>query len=466
MACHEKTTAFLQTVLAQIRAKSIRPAIQEELENHIADQKEAYEAFGLSSQEAEEKAVASMGDPVEIGCQLDQIHRPAPDWPALFLAGLLFLMGMVTRLGLSAEIFSSLPSASYSFAGIICYSLLALCVFFVFSILDYTWIKRFFLPFTLVFFGGAVLLSLFGSQVNGQMYWPLIGTSISYYDWIQLGIPLFAVFLFQMTASGNKGVLFSWIGLLLLLLLAKNAHSTGFLCIAVSGTALLWAAALKGYWGLRKKGVFLGIVLPTLIFSILFLVLVNRFSHILSSTALFFPEQAPKTQGFLGTQIRNILSQAQLLGPTSYENFPLLLENGVSLLLAYPITLVVGLWGFLPAIVLTILLVALFLRAYFRVWKLTNRLGFLAAFSCLTLLASQTVFSLLPNWGVAFFDPKFLPLFSFGGFGLLLNGFFLALIFTAIRKDKVIPSQTVTPKNGQSRIQYQQGKLIISIKAK
>ena len=85
---------YLKKVLEQIRCKKAQGEIREELRAHIEDQKEANLAAGMSVEEAERKAVADMGDPVETGMELDRIHRPRMDWKLVAVIVVLSLAGL------------------------------------------------------------------------------------------------------------------------------------------------------------------------------------------------------------------------------------------------------------------------------------------------------------------------------------------------------------------------------------
>ena len=74
---------YLNAVVNQIRCKQARDMVKEEIENHIEDQARAYMEMGIEDNEAEQKAVRDMGDPVEAGVSLDRIHRPQMAWQVL-----------------------------------------------------------------------------------------------------------------------------------------------------------------------------------------------------------------------------------------------------------------------------------------------------------------------------------------------------------------------------------------------
>lgn len=68
--------AFIEKVLSHVKFKFDHEAIKEELEEHIEDMLEDLREEGLEEKEAMAAAVLHMGDPDEIGEQLNRAHRP------------------------------------------------------------------------------------------------------------------------------------------------------------------------------------------------------------------------------------------------------------------------------------------------------------------------------------------------------------------------------------------------------
>ena len=62
---------YAEKVCEQIRWKKAHPAVAQEIEDHLTDQKNAYLAAGDSESIAEEKALLQMGDPVSVGAAGD-----------------------------------------------------------------------------------------------------------------------------------------------------------------------------------------------------------------------------------------------------------------------------------------------------------------------------------------------------------------------------------------------------------
>lgn len=89
-----KKEEYLHIVTDQIRCKKARPDVKTELEAHIMDQMEDYRNEGMEEQEAMERAILEMGDPVEVGVELDRIHRPKMSWEILLLVGILGGIGV------------------------------------------------------------------------------------------------------------------------------------------------------------------------------------------------------------------------------------------------------------------------------------------------------------------------------------------------------------------------------------
>jgi len=83
---------FCKKVCAYVRYKTVHREIAEELQNHIEDHLEALLERGVSLEEAEKQAVEAMGDPEQIGRELNKQHRP-------FLERLLTITNLLTGIG-------------------------------------------------------------------------------------------------------------------------------------------------------------------------------------------------------------------------------------------------------------------------------------------------------------------------------------------------------------------------------
>ena len=71
---------WVEEATRKIRFKPDRAAVGRELDGHIRDIRDKYEAQGLSPYDAEMKATEDMGDPAAIAEDLGRIHRPYWGW--------------------------------------------------------------------------------------------------------------------------------------------------------------------------------------------------------------------------------------------------------------------------------------------------------------------------------------------------------------------------------------------------
>lgn len=98
----DKLTDYLEQVLAHVRWRRARPALREELREHLLEQLEDCRAAGMTEEDAAAETVRQMGDPAETGAALDGLHRPAPQWGLLALTVALALAGGFLRVWLTA----------------------------------------------------------------------------------------------------------------------------------------------------------------------------------------------------------------------------------------------------------------------------------------------------------------------------------------------------------------------------
>jgi len=92
-----KAGEYVKKVCEQIRWQKAHKVIAEELLDHIQDQKEAFIRRGQKEEEAEQNAVLEMGDAVTVGLQMDQTHRPKPDWGIIIIMSICIIMGLIIQ---------------------------------------------------------------------------------------------------------------------------------------------------------------------------------------------------------------------------------------------------------------------------------------------------------------------------------------------------------------------------------
>ncbi|MGM9931693.1 FtsW/RodA/SpoVE family cell cycle protein [Pradoshia sp.] len=85
----EQKEQFLKEVTGHIQSKEARKLVEQELQCHLQKTKNDWLVRGLSAEEAEDKAIRQMGDPLKIGMKMNKLYRPKVDW---FLLGLLLMV--------------------------------------------------------------------------------------------------------------------------------------------------------------------------------------------------------------------------------------------------------------------------------------------------------------------------------------------------------------------------------------
>lgn len=97
--------SFIKNVLNQVRFAEAHSEIRKELESHISEMRETYLDVIQNEEKLEEQIQKRMGDPDEIGKQLDSLHRPKIDWTLVVPILILISIGLftMTQFGLASS---------------------------------------------------------------------------------------------------------------------------------------------------------------------------------------------------------------------------------------------------------------------------------------------------------------------------------------------------------------------------
>ena len=166
-----KLNEYLETVSEQIRYTKIRSTVTEELKNHILDQAADYEACGAFPEEALERAVREMGDPVETGVALDRIHRPQMNWSILIAIAVLSILGVGVYYIANIQFSDTFPWLRQAM-----YVLLGFFLMLIVYRVDYSILGKFKSKAAVFFFLLMVVSSiLFGVEIYGVNRWISFG---------------------------------------------------------------------------------------------------------------------------------------------------------------------------------------------------------------------------------------------------------------------------------------------------
>lgn len=87
---------FLNEVCKYVKFKGAHEGITEELQNHIQDRVHDYVEGGMEEELAVKKAVEAMGNPEDIGIELNRQHRPYLGWALIVVNTLLVIFIFLT----------------------------------------------------------------------------------------------------------------------------------------------------------------------------------------------------------------------------------------------------------------------------------------------------------------------------------------------------------------------------------
>ncbi len=478
-------TEFLNTVAAQLRCKKVRPLISRELEQHILDQATAYEREGMDPEIAVDRAVKEMGDPVEIGVEMDRIHRPRMSWGIVALTALialscLFLWSVYLALPLGGEA----SGEDLVRAGLhkqLLHNLIGFPLMLLVCLVDYSFLGKYARPIAAAFLlfmyigTSACMLSGHGS------YWFLSsGIRAGAVALMWLYLPIYGALLYTYRGGGwlalGKLLLWALAGVLYLMWWASAFSSALALTF---GLALLLSLAIgKDWYRIPKRvvlGSFWGIAagLPLLL-GILF------GTGALSPEALFsrgagYSYKTVRllaffTQGRIGGEssyqtvtARQILNDSRLLGSDAQAMLRAV-DGMPGFLTDFSFVSLVAAFGILGGMLVVLLLLLLIGRIVYGSLKQKNQLGALVGCAAGISLFVQLLWSILINIGLFPTTSATLPFISIGGSGLCVGYILIGLALSVCRYQNILGetsgrSAEKAEKNGGFQIRIGRGVL-------
>ena len=415
----EQLNEYLEAVGAQIRWRRARRPLLRELSDHIADQAAAFEAEGQSPGEALAAAVAEMGEPEEVGRELDRLHRPRSCWRLALTVAVLLGVGLALQL-LAYQIIGDEPSVYYfrrQALGLALAAGVLVCLWFS----DYTLLfRRRWVPAAAM----AVLCLSFLLIPSTWLrdWWTLPVYYLLVYPVLLLPVP-FAALLVTLRGKGPLAALLCGIASLALpsaTLLIPNL--TAWLVSIGGMLVVLFSAVRLGWFRGKRRWNALAALGPTLAAALGMGCWLAQSGYFQTYMAVFWnPELDPAARGFWYLHVRaGDLSQFQGSSP--------------ELLLA-EVSQGLGRWVFWAAAAGIILLAALLLR---RIFRLRSRTGKLTALAALCPLLFQAVIYWLYNLGWWPSGALSLPFLSYGVTFLLVDAALAGVLLSVFRMDALV----------------------------
>ena len=462
---------YAEKVCEQIRWKKAHPAVAQEIEDHLTDQKNAYLAAGDSESIAEEKALLQMGDPVSVGAALDQTHKPAPQWGMIGLVLLLFVLGGIIQVLL----LKTIPAGEDAYAA---RSAQVLFVFLPLSLAAF--VGMYFLDFS--FFGkhpyvlplGLLMVDL-AAQLFGVFYggkrWLTLGSFALSPLALSLLFPLaFCGLFYRLRSQGRKGYLISGILAAVFCLFLAFCHTSGGILIFLFSAGMLMLTAAKKKWFGKKNQTILLLLVLVVIALFVLLMFYAPFRYRYGWERLhtvFFPSGDPMGSGYISTQLKTILSHSVFLGKGKdiVGISPILIEIPGMLRSDYLLTYLTYHYGWAVSGGLVLLLAAFLGLGFRKALKQKSIFGQMVSLTILCTFTAEILLYILANLGVWLIAPIALPFLSYGATALHINMALAGVLLSVFRTGEVYRDTAPHPIFSDSKfIQWADGKLTITFK--
>lgn len=462
---NKKAEEFLSAVCAEVRCKSAHQEIKKELMQHIDELTEEYIANGCSSEEAITKAVWAMGDAGEVGKQLHKQHKPQMGWSILILTACVSFFGILLML---------IPQHPGRFAGSMEKQLIFMAIGAVVIIgtyfFDYTKLQK----YPLLFYGAGLLLVIlclvFGNGIAGvRRQLSVFGFSVY--------VPGIAFVFFVIAFCGFVEKLRSkgWFGMFLLmglgffslvsLLLLPSLCDAAFLTIAYA--VIFLRAVYRNrfsehgkihFWCLTGFSLVMGMMAVT--------ILVLSEPYRLDRVLLFLDKgmSDPMGGGWIYMIAYKILQASHWIGkadPIPEGDIGWIMPDNMR---DFALLNLIGNYGWIVGITVVVVVLLLMIRLFMLTKRIKTNFGKNLSLGCCILLSIQFVCNILMNLGYCPIMSVTLPFISFGGSLYIINAFFVGLILSIWRRNKILPADYKPDIQGEpfrSRITFADHKLII-----
>lgn len=460
---------YIEAAVSQIRARRARDMVARELEAHIEDQAAYCREQGMSEAEAEREAVRQMGDPVEVGISMDQIHRPQTDWKMIVMLAFLCAVGLCLQTSFNREIIRAqllqegAPVALDLLSGVSRNLLFVLPVAVLLGVLvcvmDYTVILRHATWF--------ICLVLFISWMEALVIWGGVSGAVLFQmNWYYLLVPLYARLLYRYRGRGTRG----FVGGILLLILMQGIMGIqkGFSLKAMTSFAgmrfslvlalMLSVAVICGWYGEWKRGKLIclwGGALLGFCMDVLWMLLRGGFQSE-RIRAILHPYNYANSSGYYYVVIRGWLGRCTLWGnpeaAAQYAqnyvgayfmdgSFAVGSGNILYLFLRY---------GIVPGIIVCLLFLGCMGYFLYRCLRQKNQLGRVTGTGCCVVFLAEFGGYLMSNLGVLPGYAK-LPFLSYNGIDISVWAVLMGLVFSVIRYQNLLPAEHM---DGTRRYKY------------
>lgn len=437
-----KMEEYLNTVTDQIRCKKARDMISSELKDHILDQAKAYEADGMFEEEALEKAVREMGDPVETGVSLDRVHRPQMSWSMLALVGIISILSILTHAAFGAYS-EELSAAGYGYLkNHIMYTIYGYLFMLIVYRLDYSFLARYAKLSGAGFLAVLLLGSAFSVRViNGAALYISVGPFMLFIPMlIYLFVPLYGGILYQYRGEGCgafwKLALWAAIPVWIAFRIPSLSHA-----VTLAGAfAILFSIAVwQGWYRVSPRKVLAALWAAVLALPVIFCCLMyatGRMADYQAARIHAFFSGKSSAYSYQASAMTEALKSSLLLGRN--EAAVSKLGNIPGFNSDFVFTSLISAYGILAGILVVVLIAFLVIKIFRISFCQRNQLGMILGCACGTVFLLQALLCVAMNLGWIPVTSATLPFFSSGGSGIVVSYTLLGLVLSVYRYKNIL----------------------------
>ncbi len=454
---------FLNNLCHEIKYKKICPEIAKEFEMHIDELANDLIEVGTPENTAYKIAVERMGNPSEIGMELNKTYKPLMEWSVLFLTTVLVGMGLfilLTIKNMDSEKFFYNSSTLVFTTGIGIVAFIAVLMF------DYKKLEKLSLPCYVLI--STILLIWDVTDLERSSIMLFMNRSHIYiHDLPSLLTPFLIISFagvvkrfcsgeilnFSLFSSGSKKKIFmgkfpdfvilvGLAGIPIFSFLIMPRLSFVIILGVIFLSMITYGILRKEFKGNRRK--YIGILYSGGLFSLVVPIgYITLKNHYISDRlkSLFNPQYDPTGVGYPAVMASRLIQSAKLFGKTSVntnKEYFSPLRSIINSHNDYIFTTIVVTFGWVFAIMVLVLLLLFVWRIMVLSQKISDDYGRILTIGICAAFTFQIVINILVSTAIL---PSFsinLPFISYGGTGFVCNMVLVGLLLSVYRRKNLI----------------------------
>lgn len=428
---HPLMANYIEDICLQVRAKDIRPDIQDELQNHLDELIETRLAAHPDENQdsAIRWAIRQMGDATEVAKGLNRVHKPRIPWAMLGALGILLLIALTVMDALTKAYASGqVPLSGYNLVGQHMFHMaIGVVALLLISRLPYQRLLR---HGNWLYVGIIVLMGiaiLWGPEINGQNTYIMLGRSmpINVYEVsLYVFIVLSAVTLSRSNPDSWRDAMqhFGQYTVVQIALYLLAPASSMLIVYATTNLILLILYRRDWRWLLPQVGLLVAICSYLIVFSRYVQMRITAFFEKNDESGYIYQQtdEAIRNSSWMGQGVESLV-----------DKLPYLHNDSIFTFIVHSLGWVFGIFV-LTSIILLILQCA---RAA-RVVRDTSGRVIITAIVIVFVL--QYIWSIAMSLSLLPFMSISMPLFSYGGTSMLAQLSAIGLIYAIYRRKDIV----------------------------